>query len=308
MTPDTVLVVDDDRQLGNFIAEVLQLAGFNVELTALGRDGLARVEVAPTRYQTLVLDRRLPDLDGLTVLRRLKGSAATRDIPVVLLTGLAGEQDIVDGIDAGAYYYVTKPFRESMLLAVVRAAIDDFQARASLRQELASTTNAISLLQNGEFKFSTPHEARALAGLLAHCTAKPTAVVSGLWELLINAVEHGNLGITYAEKSALLASGRWHDEILQRLAEPAHFGKSASVQLEMTAQEVIFTVTDLGPGFDPRPYFEFEPARATHAHGRGIAMARRMSFTSIDYLGTGNVVRASSPRAEQLASNPMDTP
>jgi len=307
MTPDTVLIVDDDKQLGKFTAEVLELAGFNVELTALGRDGLERVACDPSRYQAVVLDRRMPDLDGLTVLRRMKGNAATRDIPVVLLTGLASEQDIIDGIDAGAYYYVTKPFRESMLQAVVRAAIDDFQARTGLRRELASTANAIGLLHSGEFRFRTPREARALAGLLAHCTVNPAAVVTGLWELLINAVEHGNLGICYAEKSSLLASGLWHDEIRKRLASPDHVEKYASVQVEMTPGQAIYTVIDQGLGFDPRPYFEFEPGRATHAHGRGIAMARRMSFSSIEYLGNGSTVRATSPRAEHSDKNTMDS-
>ena len=137
----------------------------------------------------------------------------------------------------------------------------------SLRQELASTANAIRLLHNGEFKFRTPRQARALAGLLAHCTSHPTTVVSGLWELLINAVEHGNLGISYADKSALMADGQWQDEIQKRLAEPGNHDKYASVQIDLIAQQVVYTVVDQGLGFDPRPYFEFEPGRATHAHG-----------------------------------------
>lgn len=301
MTPDTVLIIDDDQQLGKFISETLMLAGFNVELATLGRDGLERMTITPSRYQAVLLDRRLPDLDGLTILRRLKGNVATRDIPVVLLTGLSGEQDITDGIDAGAYYYVTKPFRESMLLAVVRAAIDDFRARSDLRRELASTTEAISLLQQGEFRFQTPADARGLAGLLAHCAANPAVVVTGLWELLINAVEHGNLGISYAEKSSLLAAGQWQDEIKKRFHEPAHHDKHASVTVTVDANQVIYTVADQGLGFDPTPYFEFEPGRATHAHGRGIAMARRLSFTSIEYLGNGNRVCAAAPCAQHLA-------
>ena len=298
MTPDTVLLVDDDQQLGRFTAEVLDLAGFNVELTALGRDGLERVTAEPGRYQAVVLDRRLPDLDGLTILNRMKGNSATRDIPVVLLTGLSSERDITDGIDAGAYYYVTQPFRESMLQAVVRAAIDDYQARISLRKELASTADAIGLLHGGEFRFRTPRQARALAGLLAHCTSNPSTVVTGLWELLINAVEHGNLNLSYAEKSALLASGQWQSEICRRLAAPEYLHKQVTVRVDLLAQQVCYTVTDEGQGFDPRPYFEFEPGRATHAHGRGIAMARRLSFSSIEYLGNGNTVRATSASAE----------
>jgi hypothetical protein len=123
-------------------------------------------------------------------------------------------------------------------------------------------------------------------------------VVTGLWELLINAVEHGNLDISYQEKSALLGSGQWQNEICRRLAAPDYADKQVTVQVELGAREVSYTITDQGHGFDPLPYFEFEPGRATHAHGRGIAMARRLSFSSLEYFGNGNAVRATSARAE----------
>lgn len=301
MTPDTVLIVEDDQQLGKFTAESLMLAGFKVEVTTLGRDGLERMTIAPSRYQAVLLDRRMPDLDGLTILRRLKGNVTTREIPVVLLTGLADEQDIIDGIDAGAYYYVTKPFRESLLHAVVRAAANDYRARNDVRRELDSTASAVSLLQQAEFKFQSPADARGLAGLLAHCSNNPSAVVTGLWELLINAVEHGNLGISYAEKSALLASGQWQVEIDRRLNEATYADRYASVMVTIEAHQVTYTVVDQGLGFDPTRYFEFEPGRATHAHGRGIAMARRLSFSSLEYLDNGNRVRATAPCADPLS-------
>ena len=298
MTADTVLIVDDDQQLARFTGEVLSCAGFHTELSMLGRDALERLGAHPERYEAVVLDRRMPDVDGLTVLRRLKSDAATRDIPVVLLTGLTSEQDIIDGIDAGAYYYVTKPFRESMLQAVVRAAIDDFAARLGLREELASTAHAVGLMQHGEFHFRTPQEARELAALLAHCSTSPATTVTGLWELMINAIEHGNLGIGYADKSALLAEGRWQHEVERRLRDAENGDKHGTVQVAMTPRQVVYTVTDDGAGFDPRPYFDLEPGRATHAHGRGIAMARRLSFSSLEYLGNGNTVRAVGVRAE----------
>lgn len=301
MAADTILVVDDDQQLGRFIVEVLGQAGFAGEICNLGREALERLGETPERYEAVVLDRRMPDLDGLSVLRRLKGNVATRDIPVVLVTGLASEQDVIDGIDAGAYYYVTKPFRESVLQAVVRAAADDFRARTSLREELASTAHAVGLMRHGEFQFRTPQQARVLAGLLAHCGQPPSALVTGLWELLINAIEHGNLGIGYEEKSQLLAEGRWQREVERRLLTSEHFEKHGTVTVEMTARHVIYTVTDCGTGFDPRPYFDFEPGRATHVHGRGIAMARRLSFTSLEYLGNGNTVRATGERAAARA-------
>lgn len=295
--PDTILIVDDEPALGLLAAETLGDAGLKTETVERGQDALDRLAQCAERYQAVLLDRRMPDIDGLTVLRQMKSGRQTRDIPVVLLTGLASEADIVAGIDAGAYYYATKPCPEPMLVAVVRAACEDFQARLALHDEIATTTGAIALIDSGTFRFRTPAQARALAGLLAHCSATPAAVVTGLWELLMNAVEHGLLHIGYGDKSALLRREALHSEIETRLALPAFRDLHAEVSVAFDEDAVVYTIADHGPGFEPARYFEFDPARATHAHGRGIAMARRLSFSTLDYIGNGNTVRATSQRA-----------
>ena len=289
----TVLVAEDDPQSGKLAAEILELEGFSVELVDDGESAWEALSRRPEVYAGVVLDRQMPRMTGMEILRRMKAEARTHDIPVIFLTGMNGASDIVEGIEAGAYYYVTKPYDPDLLVASLRTAIQEKRAYADLRLELQSTVGAIGLLRSAEFRFRSHEEARALAGLLANAAPEPRKVVTGLWELMLNAVEHGNLELSYGEKSRLLEAGNWHDELARRLADAPYRDRHVSVTVTRDASSVRYRISDEGRGFVPDPYLDFDPARATHAHGRGIAMARRLSFDALEFIGAGNIVEAS---------------
>jgi anti-sigma regulatory factor (Ser/Thr protein kinase) len=89
------------------------------------------------------------------------------------------------------------------------------------------------------------------------------------------------------------------------LALPAYAGRTVSLEFERHGGAVEVLITDQGDGFDWKPYLELDPARAFHVHGRGIALARKMSFESIQYLGKGNQVLARlAPRNAAPAAPP----
>ena len=105
---DRILVVDDDPDILQFVEMNLDMEGFDTHTAESGRVAL---EVARERPPDLILlDVMMPELDGLTVLRRLRSSPATSSIPVVLLTAKALAEDRVRGLDLGADDYITKPF------------------------------------------------------------------------------------------------------------------------------------------------------------------------------------------------------
>jgi len=140
--------------------------------------------------------------------------------------------------------------------------------------------------------FRTLHEATELANVLAAAYPEPERVVVGLTELLVNAVEHGNLGITYREKAALLESGQLQAEIERRLALPELATRRVKATLHRTDDAVVTTIEDEGEGFDWRPYDDYDPERALDPNGHGIAIARGVSFDEVTYRGRGNVVVA----------------
>lgn len=165
--------------------------------------------------------------------------------------------------------------------------------RYRLLQEAAGATlGTLGLMREGRFLFRTLAEARDLSLLLANAFPDPQRVVVGIAELLINAVEHGNLGLGYAAKTALHASRRWEEEIERRLRDPAAARRFAEVSVRRDQDSVRLRVADEGAGFDWRPYLEVDPQRAGDVHGRGIAVARLLCFDRLEYFGCGNVAVA----------------
>lgn len=112
-----ILLIEDDRALCTALLPALQAAGYTVDTCHDGADGKALL--CGGAYDVCVLDRMLPGLDGLSLLRAARAKGCTT--PVLMLTALSGINDRVDGLDAGADDYLGKPFDTRELLARLRA-------------------------------------------------------------------------------------------------------------------------------------------------------------------------------------------
>jgi two-component system OmpR family response regulator len=112
-----VLVIEDDSETASYIRNGLTEEGHTVDIVADGRDGL--VQASAEDYDVVIVDRMLPGLDGLSLVRILRG--AGKQTPVLYLTSLGGVDDRVKGLEAGGDDYVSKPFSFAELLARVNA-------------------------------------------------------------------------------------------------------------------------------------------------------------------------------------------
>ena len=112
-----ILLIEDDRALCTALLPALQAAGYTVDTCHDGADG--KTLLCGGAYDVCVLDRMLPGLDGLSLLRAARAKGCTT--PVLMLTALSGINDRVDGLDAGADDYLGKPFDTRELLARLRA-------------------------------------------------------------------------------------------------------------------------------------------------------------------------------------------
>ena len=123
MTPSDamgrVLVVDDEPSIADAVATVLRYEGFEVDVAHTGRAGLAKAQEG--RFDLVVLDVMLPDLDGLEVTRRLRADGL--EVPVLFLTARADVEDRVAGLTIGGDDYVTKPFSLVEVVARVKAIL-----------------------------------------------------------------------------------------------------------------------------------------------------------------------------------------
>ncbi|MEN8180423.1 MAG: response regulator, partial [Pseudomonadota bacterium] len=196
-----ILVVDDEAFNLEILGEYLEDANYAAVMADNGQQAWSLLEESPERFEAVLLDRMMPEMDGMEVLTRIKAHPTLNTLPVIMQTAKASKQDVLDGLQAGAYYYLTKPYDEEHMLAIVNTAVADYQRYRSLQKETLQTAHTLCLMQNGRFQFRTLQEGRNLATLLANASPNAGNVVIGLSELMVNAVEHGNLGISYEEKS-----------------------------------------------------------------------------------------------------------
>ncbi|HTY36302.1 MAG TPA: response regulator [Bacteroidota bacterium] len=289
---DTVLVVDDEEPLREVLQRMLEEEGCGVLTAADGTEGLRILESHPDSISVVILDWMMPQMTGIELLRWMKKQRHIEHIPVIMLTALDDPERIKEGIDAGAFYYLIKPFQRPLLNSILRAAVADYHAFRHLLETLKQYKRPIALLEEGTFRFRTPQEAEQVAVMIASATPDPEHAMV-IAELLLNAVEHGNLGISYLEKGKLLEDNAWELEVTRRLALPENANRHVEVKVRRVNGSMEVEIQDQGPGFDYQRYLTIDESRLFDNHGRGIAIAR--SALNVEFVGTGNTVRVTIP-------------
>jgi two-component system alkaline phosphatase synthesis response regulator PhoP len=119
MPKKKILVIEDDRDISELITYNLEREGYEI---ACLYDGSQAVDfVRKRRPELIILDLMLPEVDGLEICRTLKSDAATKQIPIVMLTAKSEEADVVVGLQMGADDYIPKPFSPKVLVARIKA-------------------------------------------------------------------------------------------------------------------------------------------------------------------------------------------
>ena len=288
----TLLVVDDQDISIEIILGCLKNSNYSIHTARDGEEAWQLLSESPGIYSAVLLDRIMPRLDGLSVLKKMKAHPDLKQIPVIFQTSLTNEDQIIEGIEAGAYYYLKKPVEKKILKAIVKAAVSEYEQYTFLFKRALEIVDAVHFLKTGEFEFRTLAEGYKLAVLGATLCPGSKMVVVGLWELIANAVEHGNLGISYEQKSRLNEHDRFEEEVSRLLTLPENTSKVVTFNVEKTGDEIRFTIQDQGEGFDWESYLDFSPERVFDNHGRGIATANNFCFDRLEFQGCGNRVHA----------------
>ena len=180
-----ILVIEDDANVAGFVAKGLREAGHVVDVADNGKDGLF---LATTEaYDALVLDRMLPQVDGLTVLRTLRASGSA--VPVLLLSALGDVDDRVQGLRAGGDDYLTKPFAFVELLARIEVLARRPRAGAAPETVLRVADLELDLLARsvrraGHAIELQPREFRLLEYLMRHAgqVVTRTMLLEAVWD------------------------------------------------------------------------------------------------------------------------------
>lgn len=161
-----ILIVEDERDIADFVATELRFEGFDVRIEHDGMRGMvAARQDAP---DLILLDRMLPGLDGLEFCRRIRQSS---DVPIIMLTALGETRDRVEGLNTGASDYLPKPFDLEELLARVNAQLRTRRPQPKTRYELADLVldeNARQVRRGDQHIDLTPKEFELLKYLIQH--------------------------------------------------------------------------------------------------------------------------------------------
>ncbi len=286
----TILIIDDEPFNVEILREHLEEESYTILTAENGQLGINVLNENKSIIDVILLDRMMPVMDGMEFLTQIKKDKDVKYIPIIMQTAASSKSDIIEGINAGAYYYLTKPFEGDVLLSLVKAAISDYAKQKEINNASLSYDTVCRLINEVEFRFRTLEEADTLSKMISNLYPTPVKVIMGITELLINSVEHGNLGITYAEKTKLIKDGTWVDEINKRLKQEQYKEKFTTIKFTQDKTSIKLVIIDQGIGFDYKQYLKVDPTRAFDPHGRGIAVAAMISFDNVKFIGSGNEV------------------
>lgn len=283
----TILLVDDDPLFIKLVSPLLSKEGYSLLTANNAKDAQVILQQNSEQIAVVLLDWEMPEMSGIELLKWIKEQPPLEPIQVIMQTGMDKPENIKQGIDAGAYYYLTKPIKREILLSTIHAAIQDHEHQKELLTKLKQAENSFRLLDEAVFHFHTVAEGEFLAVRIANICAVPEEAMY-VSELLSNAVEHGNLGITYEEKTALIENGKLQDEIETRLNDQQYKNRRVRVSMKKEEGIIHMVIEDEGDGFEFEKFLQFDDSRIFDNHGRGIAIVN--SYLNMQYLDKGNKV------------------
>lgn len=293
--PIRVLAVDDEEMNLEILMKHLTKAKFETTPVPSGEAAWEFLNANPGAVDIVILDKMMPGMSGIDLLKKIKADAKLKNLLVILQTASVGTAEMIEGIQAGAYYYVTKPYAAELLISITKAAAKDYLEMERLRGELSHKARILDVTEICHFSVRTSEDAQVLALHLASFFENPLPYCTGLNALLSNAIEHGNLAIGMDNKRKWLTEGTWEQEVKKRLSAPENANKKVLVSFQKLPEAARIMISDEGKGFDWKPFQQLDPERLTAPNGRGIALASLAREYSIEYLGNGSKVCITIP-------------
>jgi serine phosphatase RsbU (regulator of sigma subunit)/anti-sigma regulatory factor (Ser/Thr protein kinase) len=234
-----------------------------------------------------------PLLDVLSDLLTLRDEPNLARVPVLTVVSQAADEQVAACVRAGAFYCFVEPVDRALLSAMLRAA-------SALRQGPKSEQPAgppalphdLPHVKEIVLSVRSLADARLVSAFVSELCPQPARQALGVSELLLNAIEHGNLEISGAEKAQLVRDGTFQSVLAERAADPRYAEREVTVWLRRASDHVEIVCEDQGPGFDWKSLEAKAAADPDAPNGRGIALSRALAFDSLEYLGRGNVAVA----------------
>ncbi len=281
------MVVDDEEALRSLLIRLLEKEGFE---SFPANDGEEAIRLFRERSPLVVVsDIRMPRMDGLTMLTEIR--KMDRSAAVILMTGQGNEEILLSALRGGATNFFKKPFSS-------RELIDEIRRIVGFRLEAARSSLFSPYLTAETKSFVLPPLVSSYYPIINQvtlqlpCLVPPEEILNlkiGIEEMITNAVEHGNLGISFDEKSAAIREGRLAELVAERTAQSERAGRRVFITSRLRPDAFEITIRDEGTGFDWRGLPEVAPENLLAFSGRGIFLTK-IYFDEVEYNETGNQV------------------
>lgn len=286
-----ILIIDDEKPVRDVLNIALSEEGYESYQAPSGELGF---ELFKSSEPDIVLtDVMMPGIDGIEVTKRMK--AQRDDIDVVVMSGFGTEELVVNALQAGASNYLKKPIVFDELFKILDDIIfkRENRKRFEISREIVESEHKDIVIGNDVSRVWG-----AINQILfnAQAVADPNALEGmciGLYELLINAIEHGNLGITFREKSDALQKNTYRELLESRMKRADSEGMVVRIESDYEPSSITVEIRDQGEGFDLSTLPDLKDAEEILSdHGRGVLLAT-LFYDSVDYSEPGNCVKVS---------------
>ncbi len=281
-----LLLIDDNRDLLDYLSDFFMIYNYEVITAETKKDGLCHFETF--RPEIVITDMKLPDGNGNEIVKHIKSSAP--DVPIIVITGYSDQEEIVAALKNGAVDILKKPFRSKDLKFLIN------KVETLFRRKQKEVNSGFIKWEKSEYRlendiFSIPSMIDLIFSRVTHVVDNTSFLRIGLQEILVNAIEHGNLGITFEEKQSLLDKKDNYNKYLQERAQQEPYKDTFVQILVFTTPEYLkIIIRDQGQGFDLYELPDLnDPENFLRESGKGILMAMN-AFDKIEYNELGNEV------------------
>lgn len=277
------------------LEEQLSRLGFEVLAFREGPEALAAVGSPMKSADVVVLDWRCSAEKDVHFAEMLARNATVSLTPVLTLAAESRPEDARLASQAGLTNHLSMPCQ----LGDLKGALLDVIARAKQPVEARPgpfhLEDAVPLLESCRFRFRTPEDIEKLVPLLARLFPEPDRTLAGISELMMNAIEHGNLEIGQERKADWIARGVYESELAKRLSTPPYSSRWGEVIINKREDGVMIVIMDQGCGFCWQDLINDQSevnGAILEPNGRGIATAKDVSFDQLRFNHQGNQVTA----------------
>lgn len=282
-----ILIAEDGETLRTVLAKYLAREGFEPLEAA---DGEKAIELYRTlRPEIVISDIMMPRMDGLSLLKEIHriNPAAS----VILMTGYGNEDILLKALQGGAVNFFKKPFNMKELVLEIEKIAQYKEAGeqpALFCPDLVEETKVFRLVTTDAAYMPVINQIALQLPLLVNET-EILNIKIGIEEMITNAIEHGNLGISFQEKSSAIADGRFGELVAQRMKDDKKGHRLVTVTSRLSRELFQVTIRDEGNGFDWQALPDLSAGNLLSFSGRGVFLTK-IYFDAVTYNAKGNEV------------------